>query len=233
MAQRLGLADPREAVGKTGFELPGHEAALAVHQQDEVVLRTGEAQDYKLEKRERIDGAVEWDLVSRLPLTDNASRIVGIIGIFRSVTDQKQAEEKIRDAVRRRDEFLAMLSHELRNPLGAIVFADTREMLCTILSDAGFECESSDNGSAGLALIDAFKPHAAIIDIGLPALDGLEVARRVRKDHAHVYLVALTGYGQRADRALALDAGFDEHLVKPVAPATLRRLLGAGTSALG
>jgi two-component system, chemotaxis family, CheB/CheR fusion protein len=62
---------------------------------------------------------------------------------------------------------------------------------------------------------------------------GLEVARRVRKDHAHVYLVALTGYGQRADRALAIDAGFDEHLVKPVAPATLRRLLGADASARG
>jgi len=62
-------------------------------------------------------------MVSRLPLTDNASRIVGIIGIFRSVTDQKHAEQKISDAVRRRDEFLAMLSHELRNPLGAIVSA--------------------------------------------------------------------------------------------------------------
>ncbi|HTA94329.1 MAG TPA: chemotaxis protein CheB, partial [Polyangiaceae bacterium] len=59
MAARLGLSDPREAVGKTGFELPSHEAALAVHQQDEVVLRTGVAQHYELEKREVGDGAVE------------------------------------------------------------------------------------------------------------------------------------------------------------------------------
>ncbi len=123
MAERLGLSDPREAVGKTGFELPGHEAALAVHQQDEAVLRTGEAQLYKLEKRVRKDLGVEWDLVTRLPLMDAAGRIVGIIGIFRSVTEQKLSEEKIKDAVRTRDEFLAMLSHELRNPLGAIVSA--------------------------------------------------------------------------------------------------------------
>src|SRR6478736_7255989 len=123
MAERLGLADPREAVGKTGFELPKHEAALAVHRQDEEVLRSGVAQHYELEKRELPDGAVEWDLVSRLPLCDSSSHIVGVIGIFRSVTEQKRAEEKTNDAVRRRDEFLAMLSHELRNPLGAIVSA--------------------------------------------------------------------------------------------------------------
>ena len=121
----LGLSDPREAAGKTGFELPGHATALAVHQQDEVVLRSGEAQHYELEKRFGDDGAVEWDLVTRLPLVNGAKHIVGIIGIFRSVTEQKRSEEEIRDAVRRRDEFLAMLSHELRNPLGAIVTAST------------------------------------------------------------------------------------------------------------
>src|SRR5205085_5830309 len=81
MADRLGLSDPREAAGKTGFELPGHETALAVHQQDEVVLRSGEAQHYRLEQRVGKDGAVEWDLVTRLPLVNNARHIVGIIGI--------------------------------------------------------------------------------------------------------------------------------------------------------
>jgi two-component system CheB/CheR fusion protein len=460
MAERLGLSDPREAVGKTGFELPSHEAALAVHQQDEIVLRTGVAQHYELERREGAGGEEEWDLVSRLPLTDAASRIVGIIGIFRSVTEQKRAEEKTKDAVRRRDEFLAMLSHELRNPLGAIVSAtallkenavpdqqqkvlqiverqakqmahllddlleasrvtqdkielrkvnldlrsvvkdavdalrslmesrglefnvqidseplylegdaarlqqisvnllsnaakytprgghvwlsvkradseavlsvrddgvgipkemlesafelfvqsrrtldraegglgvgltlvrglvakhggtvsarsegegkgaefvvrlplsappvqrdlerrpsgvglepgsrvvviednaDSREVLCALLSHAGFECRSTDNGSAGLALIDEFEPLAAIVDIGLPGIDGLELARRVRASgkHPSIYLIALTGYGQKADRELALKAGFDEHVVKPVDLAALRRLLDA------
>ncbi|XYH99408.1 chemotaxis protein CheB [Sorangium sp. So ce1128] len=471
MAERLGLSDPREAAGKTGFELPGHEAALAVHQQDEVVLRTGEAQHYKLEKRLRQDGVVEWDLVTRLPLMDAAGHIVGIIGIFRSVTEQKRSEEQIKDAVRRRDEFLAMLSHELRNPLGAIVHAtallkedsaasngasgldekvfqilerqsaqmarllddlleasrvtqnkielrkrvldlrsvvkdatdavknlmdsrgvnfstvvdpepiwvegdparlqqvqvnllnnaakytprgghvtlearrvdghavvrvkddglgipkemldtvfelfvqssrtldrsagglgvgltlvrglvekhggtvsarsdgegkgsefevrlpvterphekeatrgsllrkfpegsrvvvvednaDGREALCALLKRAGFECHSTDHGIAGIELMDAVLPHIAIVDIGLPGIDGLEFARRVRekRQHKNVYLIALTGYGQQNDRERACGAGFDEHLVKPVDLATLKRLLADGEPTIG
>ena len=466
MAERLGLHDPREAVGKTAFELPGDlPAAPAMHQEDESVLQTGVAQHYKLEKRVHPDGTVDWDLVSRLPLTDASSRIVGIIGIFRSVTPEKLAEEKIQDAVRRRDEFLAMLSHELRNPLGAIVSAtallkvraagaqedtgkllsilerqshqmarllddllevsrvtqdkielrrsvldvkavvkdavdatrnlmesrglnfsvvldpnplyvdgdaarlqqiqvnllhnaakytpqggnvvlqasleddhviirvrddgvgipkemldsafdlfvqarrtldrargglglgltlvrglvvkhggtvtarsdgegkgsefivrlpsveppvervtppgaaplelatgskivviednaDSREMLCALLTHAGYECRSTDNGAAGLALIDDFEPAAAIVDIGLPGIDGLELARRLRTSskHPNLYLIALTGYGQRADRDSALGAGFNEHLVKPVDLANLERVLGGERS---
>lgn len=471
MAERLGLSDPGEAAGKTGFELPGYEAALAVHQQDEVVLRTGEAQHYKLEKRVRQDGVVEWDLVTRLPLIDAARHIVGIIGIFRSVTAQKRSEEQIKDAVRRRDEFLAMLSHELRNPLGAIVHAtallkedcsapsgasgidekvvqilerqsaqmarllddlleasrvtqnkielrkrvldlgtvvkdaadavknlmdtrgvdfsvvvdpepiwvegdparlqqvhvnllnnaakytsrgghvtleakrmdghavvrvkddgvgipkemldtvfelfvqssrtldrsagglgvgltlvrglvekhggtvsarsegegkgcefevrlpiseppseqeaargsllgklprrsrivvvedndDGREALCALLTRAGFECHSANHGISGIELMDEVLPHVAIVDIGLPGIDGLEFARRVREkpQHKNVYLIALTGYGQQGDRERARGAGFDEHLVKPVDLGTLKRLLAEGEPVTG
>ena len=72
------------------------------------------------------DGATRWDLVTRLPLTDRAGAIVGVSGIFRDVSEQKRAEEKIHEAMRRRDEFLAMLSHELRNPLSAVVTATSR-----------------------------------------------------------------------------------------------------------
>jgi two-component system CheB/CheR fusion protein len=123
LASRLGLSDPRQAVGKTGFELPGHEAALSLHQQDDQVLRSGVAQHYHLESRTGLGGAELWDLVSRSPLSDASGRVVGVIGIFRDVTEQKRAEERIQEAVRRRDQFLAMLSHELRNPLGAVVTA--------------------------------------------------------------------------------------------------------------
>jgi two-component system CheB/CheR fusion protein len=472
MAVRVGLSDPRDAVGKTAFELPDPSAALAVQQQDEVVLRTGEPQQYRLERRTREDGRAAWDLVTRLPLVDSEKRTVGIIGVFRDVTEQKHADERIQDGMRRRDEFLAMLSHELRNPLGAVVTAtallraeecpaekrprlmaiierqsqqmarllddllevsrvtqnkielrkkrldlgavtrdaadavrnlmdsrkiefsviidpvplyvdgdparlqqvqvnlltnagkythrggrvrleakrdngealvivrddgagipremldnvfelfvqsdrtldrsegglgvgltlvrslvtmhggtvtahsqgegkgcefvvrlplaktlsddealtvpgrlppaflesrrvlgarrphgrrivivednaDSREMLCELLTRAGFECNSAERGDAGLALIRDKRPDVALLDVGLPGLDGLEIARRVRGDAllSNTYLVALTGYGQATDRLTALNAGFDEHVVKPVRADELMRLL--------
>jgi two-component system, chemotaxis family, CheB/CheR fusion protein len=451
LAARLGLDDPSEAVGKTGFELPGHEQALAVHQKDDGVLRTGAAEHYELERRRGSDGKDAWDLVTRLPLSDGSGRVVGIIGIFRDVTEQKRNQERIYEAVARRDQFLAMLSHELRNPLGAIVSAtrllehdaeserlrrlldvlgrqskqmsrllddllevsrvtqdkielrrqvldirpllqeavetareamqarrvelslslgdkplpvdcdparlqqvhtnllnnaakytlpgghvwvsaraeggeavlrvkddgvgippqllsdvfelfvqsnrtldradgglgvgltlvrglvhrhggsvralsegegrgsefivrlplsqqqppslpstedshlpesstpklrvavvedneDSRMMMCELLEVSGFTCQSAADGARGLALINEIRPDVALVDIGLPELDGLEVARRVRQDvdNAQVYLIALTGYGQREDREAVRQAGFDAHLVKPV-----------------
>jgi len=123
LAARLGLQDPSEAVGKTALDLPERDAALALHREDEAVLQSGEAQLYRLERRTGAGGAEIWDLVSRLPLRDRDKRIVGVIVILRDVTEQKQVEAKIQEAIRRRDQFLAMLSHELRNPLGAVVTA--------------------------------------------------------------------------------------------------------------
>ena len=103
---------------------PNRSLALALQREDEAVLRTGEAQHDRLEQRRAADGATSAGTSSRgcRCATARAS-IVGIIVIFRDVTEQKRAEEKIQEAVRRRDQFLAMLSHELRNPLGAIVTA--------------------------------------------------------------------------------------------------------------
>jgi two-component system, chemotaxis family, CheB/CheR fusion protein len=452
LAARLGLDDPRKAVGKTGFELPGFEGALSVHQQDDAVLRSGVAQHYQLERRQDAAGDEAWDLVTRLPLSDPKGAVVGIIGIFRDVTEQKRNQEKIHEAVTRRDQFLAMLSHELRNPLGAIVTAtqlmkngsadgqrterlldvltrqslqmsrllddllevsrvtqdkidlrtctldirplvrdaaetarqqlqardielvvdidseplvieadaarlqqiqanlfsnaakytpvgghvqlsarregaevvlrvkddgvgipremlgdvfelfvqsqhtldraegglgvgltlvrglverhggkvevfsagegqgsefvvrfpvssgtvakvpeptpvepppvqarplrivivedndDSRSMLCELLELSGFQCHAAATGRVGLDLINELQPDVALVDIGLPELDGLEVARLLRRDARHetLFLVALTGYGQREDREAARRAGFDTHLVKPV-----------------
>jgi two-component system CheB/CheR fusion protein len=124
MAQRLGFDDPEPLVGKTVFELPDQARALELHKEDETVLRSGEAQLYREEKHSGPDGD-EWDLVSRLPLRDAAGQVVGVISICRNITEQKRADYKIQEAVRRRDQFLAMLSHELRNPLGAISTAST------------------------------------------------------------------------------------------------------------
>jgi two-component system CheB/CheR fusion protein len=465
MAQRLGLDDPRQAVGKTGFELPGYEHALSVHQQDDVVLRSGTAQHYELEHRKTPDGHESWDLVTRLPLSDAAGNVVGIIGVFRDVTEQRRAQQKIHDAVTRRDQFLAMLSHELRNPLGAMVTAtrllghdgvppercqqllevlsrqarqmarllddllevsrvtqdkielrrqvldirpivneaaeavrdlmqtrnltleleldseplvidcdpariqqvqvnllnnaakytspgghvwlsakregdqavlrvkddgvgipqamlddvfelfvqshrtldradgglgvgltlvrglvqrhggsvtahsegegrgsefvvrlplsqasptsapslpevnsmvdnkhneqlhvvivedndDSRMMMCELLELSGFQCHTAATGTLGLEVIDELKPDVALIDIGLPEIDGLELAQRLRRNpkHQKMLMVALTGYGQREDREAAKSAGFDTHLVKPVDFEALTALLRA------
>jgi two-component system CheB/CheR fusion protein len=461
MAPRLGLAGPALAAGKTALDVPNREAALELHREDEATLKSGEAQHYRLERRARPDGGEGWDLATRLPLHAPDGRTVGVIVIIRDVTAQKTADERIQEAVRRRDEFLAMLSHELRNPLGAMVTgcallrdgvggrpdadwplqvlerqseqmarllddlleasrvtqnkielrksvvdlrrvaseaaeavrgrmqahglrlevvlpeepvwvdgdparlqqiqanllgnaakytpwggrvrlsvgresgeavarvqdegigiapgmlesvfdlfvqcsrsldrsagglgvgltlvrslvamhggtvaahsegegkgsefvvrlpaaaapaaaapseavrpplpppphaanvvvvednADSREMLCAILGRAGLECRSAASGPEALALVDQAPPDIVILDVGLPGLDGLEIARRIRADSrlAGVRLVALTGYGQAADRAASTAAGFDDHLVKPVHPQQILALL--------
>jgi two-component system CheB/CheR fusion protein len=448
LATRLGLCDPREAVGKTTAQLVGEEAARAETEADEAVVRTGQAQHYALEKHSTQEGGDRWDLVTRLPLRDQDGAIVGVIGIIRDVTREKVTEEKIQEAIRRRDQFLAMLSHELRNPLSAIVTAvrllkvrgpqasahvietlerqsgqmarllddlleasrvtqnkielrkiscdlraigndavdamrsvmeargvdlavemdpdplpvdgdparlqqihvnllnnaakytprgghvllrlaregddavirvhddgagiqphmldsifelfvqsnrtldradgglgvgltlvrslvamhggtvaahsdgigkgsefvvrlpvaaaigglssppprqtppknaglrvviiednvDSCQMLSTFLEHAGFDCKVAGTGQAGLALIEECCPDVAIIDIGLPEMDGLEVARRVRMHpaHARARLIALSGYGHVTDSVAAREAGFDSHMVKPV-----------------
>jgi two-component system CheB/CheR fusion protein len=460
MAARLQIAAPKDAVGRAVYELSGSEALLRQHQLDEAVLNSGKAQHYQLEKRTLANGNDAWDLVTRMPIHDANGEVVGVIGVFRDVTEQKRADEVVQEAVRRRDEFLAMLSHELRNPLGAIVAAtallkneargsdahqkrldilgrqsqqmarllddllevsrvtqdkielrrsvvnlsevvseaadavrglaqsrnlqfdvtlakdpifvdgdparlqqihvnllrnaakytprggkiaietlldgdtarvivrdtgagipapmlesvfdlfvqakrtldrsegglgvgltlvralvrkhggsvtarsegegkgsefevrlprvaaapevavvnpapkkgrppgelrvlvvednpDTRVMVCEILEMAGFDCQTAESSLKGLKLIDSFHPDVAIVDIGLPEIDGLEFARRVRSNgaNARIYMIAFTGYGQREDRLETARAGFDLHLVKPVDPTQLIQLL--------
>jgi two-component system CheB/CheR fusion protein len=458
MAQRLGVPVPSDAIGKTALDVPAQDTALAMHREDQAVLRSGQPQHYRLERRTTFDGTEAWDMVTRLPLVGRDNDIVGVIAIFRDVSEQVRAKSKIDDEVRRRDQFLAMLSHELRNPLGAVVSAiamlkggggggdqsglstrpveilerqsqqmarllddlleasrvtqnkielrrrvvdlrtvasetadavraqmkernlaftvdldaeplwvlgdparlhqiqfnllsnaikytprggavslgvrrdgdgaalirvkdngagipshmlesvfdlfvqakhtldhadgglgvgltlvralvemhggtatahsdgdgkgcefavslpltsgsgssepadsgpslptgttvvvvednvDSREMLCAMLEREGVECHSAGDGTTGLALIDAVSPLVVILDVGLPGMDGLEVARRIRSNPKHdgVRLIALTGYGLDADRRATAEAGFDDHLVKPV---TLEKLL--------
>lgn len=463
MALRLGLDEPRGAVGRTAEEMPCRALAVALHTEDLEVLRSGRPRHYQLEQRSQGDGTVSWDLTTRLLLRDRSEQVTGIIVISRDVTEQKRSEGRAQEAVERRDQFLAMLSHELRNPLGAIVNAiallrqtdaiagkgvqaldvmsrqsqqmtrlledllevsrvmhrkielrkerldpvqaarqvaeafqqqvaaaglelsvagqvgqlavyadparfeqiltnllgnavkytrpggrialsvsaergeavirvrdtgvgiprdmlesvfelfvqagrtldrsaggigvgltlvrslvtmhggtacalsdgegagsefvvrlplagaeasppqdvateprarrrlqagakvvvvednaDSREMMCELLAIAGYQCHTADSGSSGLELIEKVGPSVAIVDIGLPGMDGYEVARRIRADarHAGVWLIALTGYGQAADRAASRDAGFDDHLVKPAQIDDLQNVLG-------
>ncbi len=101
---------------------------------------------------------------------------------------------------------------------------DGREMMAMMLEAQGYTVLPAADGPQGLAVAAAQLPAIALIDIGLPGIDGYEVARRLRADPATavIRLVALTGYGLETDRQHALAAGFDSHLVKPV---DLQRLL--------
>jgi CheY-like chemotaxis protein/two-component sensor histidine kinase len=107
---------------------------------------------------------------------------------------------------------------------------DAREMLRMMLELAGHVVYDAADGLRGLELLSAARPDAAIIDIGLPGIDGYQVAKRIRED-AHgrgMLLLALTGYDSAGDTARALEHGFDYHLIKPVDPDHLARLLAEG-----
>lgn len=92
----------------------------------------------------------------------------------------------------------------------------------------GWEVTAALDGLAALDLVRSVRPAVALIDIGLPKLDGLEVARRIRAEGLGCHLVAMSGFGTDADRSRSLDAGFAVHLVKPIAPAVLSATLEAG-----
>ncbi len=105
--------------------------------------------------------------------------------------------------------------------------ADSRKMLAMLLTMEGHRVQTAADGTSGLAMLIAEPPDVALIDIGLPGIDGYELARRARKNpQVHsVRLVALTGRDGPEDRAAAKEAGFDNHLVKPVSLTELTRVL--------
>jgi signal transduction histidine kinase len=102
--------------------------------------------------------------------------------------------------------------------------ADSTAMLLGVL---GVETHVAYDGEAGLAAIQAWRPDIVLLDLGMPGMDGFEVARRIRADAslARLPLVALTGWGQQQDRQRTLEAGFDRHLVKPADPQALKAML--------
>jgi len=104
---------------------------------------------------------------------------------------------------------------------------DAAESLAMLLSLDGHEVQSVFTAEQALECVATFQPEVMLLDIGLPGMDGYEVARRVRAlpGGEQIRLVALTGYGQTEDRRRALAAGFNDHLVKPVEPARLAQSL--------
>jgi signal transduction histidine kinase len=104
---------------------------------------------------------------------------------------------------------------------------DAADTLALLLEASGHEVRVAYDGRGGLAAAREFRPDVALLDIGLPDVSGHELARSIRREPwgAKVRLVALTGWGQDEDRRRTSDAGFDEHLTKPVDPAVLARVL--------
>src|SRR5262249_24443228 len=113
--------------------------------------------------------------------------------------------------------------------------ADAAESLAILLDMSGHDVNVAHSGPAALEVAAAHKPEGCVLDIGLPGMDGYQVARKLRKQPGmkEALLVALTGYGQDEDRRLAQEAGFDYHLTKPADLQAMNELLTRGPSADG
>jgi len=106
---------------------------------------------------------------------------------------------------------------------------DTAETMGTLLEMAGHTIQVAHSGPAALEAAAAFRPDVVLLDIGLPGLDGFQVAQRLREDPAlkNITLIAASGYGQEEDLRRSKEVGIDRHLVKPVDPRELQDLLAA------
>jgi CheY-like chemotaxis protein len=104
---------------------------------------------------------------------------------------------------------------------------DAREMLSILLAQDGHEVRVAHDGPSGLQAALTFRPDVGLLDLGLPGFDGYALARSIRAhdEGKQIYLVALTGYGQSEDRVRSEAAGFDAHVVKPLAINQLAQLL--------
>jgi two-component system CheB/CheR fusion protein len=104
---------------------------------------------------------------------------------------------------------------------------DSAESLAMLLRLLGHEVNTAHDGPSALSSASRHRPEIVLLDIGLPGMNGYDVAKEIRAspDLNAIRLVAITGYGQEGDRRRALDAGFDEHVVKPVEVDKLTELM--------
>jgi PAS domain S-box-containing protein len=125
---------------------------------------------------------------------------------------------------------------QTRQPRRVLVIDDNRDAADTIaaaIALAGHEVEVAYDGIAGLAAADRLRPECILLDLGMPGMDGHQVARSLRNNpgHRRCLVVALTGWGQQHDRASTRQSGFDAHLVKPASIEAILELLEAADSA--
>jgi CheY-like chemotaxis protein len=124
----------------------------------------------------------------------------------------------------------------LPEPRPKVLVVDDNEDLTNLVADAfqelGCETETAFDGPSALIAAKRFRPQVVLLDVGLPVMDGYEVARHLRQEAelTPLKLVAITGYGQSSDKRKSIEAGFDEHLVKPVNIHKLGKLLHLSTN---
>lgn len=107
---------------------------------------------------------------------------------------------------------------------------DAADSLAMLLNIDGHEAAAAYSATAALEAVERWKPEIVLLDVGLPEVDGYEIARRLRASNPvpGIRLIALTGYGRDEDRERAREAGFDDHLLKPADMEALQRLLARG-----
>lgn len=104
---------------------------------------------------------------------------------------------------------------------------DSAQSMSLLLELEGHEVACAHDGNAALQEAAGFQPQIVLLDLGLPEINGYEVARRLRADpaHAEVLLIAISGYGRDQDRVASQEAGFDFHLTKPADPDVVMRMM--------
>ncbi len=204
---------------------PGDRVELAVGSEDGRAVLT-------VDGSRPADPEAEPELAQALPIVRNLVELHG--GRVDSTADGAAVRVVVRLPRRQRPERRRGRDRRRRGrPLSVLVVEDSsdgREGLKTLLELKSYRVATAADGGQALARADESAPEVALVDIGLPDMDGYEVARQLRARFGSApLLVAMTGYGQPDDRRRALEAGFDLHLVKPVDPEQLFDLLaGAG-----
>lgn len=104
---------------------------------------------------------------------------------------------------------------------------DSALSMAMMLSMMGHDTRTAHDGESAVATAESFLPDVVLLDIGLPKLNGYEVAQRIREQAwgVSMYLIAVTGWGQDEDRQRSTEVGLNQHMVKPVEPAALEKLL--------
>jgi CheY-like chemotaxis protein len=112
---------------------------------------------------------------------------------------------------------------------------DGADSLTLVVQAFGCDVRTAYDGAGAVREAEAFRPHVVFLDLGMPGMDGLEAARRIRAlpDGDRLLLVAVTGWGQERDRQSTKDAGFDAHVVKPADPFALRTLIARAPTDAG